>query len=119
MNHFEIRGVSNDWFKSYLPNRNQYVSINGFHSSLITINCGVPQGPVLGPLLFLLYINDLNEAIKFCKVHPFADETNLLCLSNSIKKQNKLVNADLKHLVNWLNANKISLNVKKNQNGNL
>ena len=62
-----------------------------------------------------LYINDLNQAIKFCKVHHFADDTNLLCLCNSIKKLNKLVNADLKHLVNWLNANKISLNVKKTE----
>ena len=57
-------------------------------------------------------LNDLNQALKFCRVHHFADDTNLLCLSNSIKKLNKL-NADLKHLANWLNANKISLNVKK------
>ena len=113
LNHYGIRGVSNDWFKSYLSNRNQYVPINGFDSGLTSISCGVPQGSVLGPLLFLLYINDLNQAIKFCKVHHFADDTNLLCLSNSIKKLNKLVNTDLKHLVNWLNANKISLNVKK------
>ena len=115
LNHYGIRGVSNDWFKSYLPNRNQYVSIHGYESGLAAINCGVPQGSVLGPLLFLLYINDLNQAIKFCKVHHFADDTNLLCLSNSIKKLSKLVNADLKHLLNWLNANKISLNVKKTE----
>ena len=83
-------------------------------SGLAARNCGVPQGSVLGPLLFLLYTNDLNQAIKSCKVHHFADDTNLLFLSNSIKKLNKQVNADLKHLVNWLNANKISLNVKKN-----
>ena len=82
-------------------------------SGLAAINCGVPQGSVLGPLLFLLYINDLNQAIKFCKVNLFADDTNLLCLGHSIKKLNKLVIADLKHLVNWLSANKISLNVKK------
>ena len=75
--------------------------------TLAALNCGVPQGSVLGPMLFLLCINELNQAIKFCKVHHFADDTNLLCLSNSIKKLNKLVNADLKHLVNWLNANKI------------
>ena len=115
LNHYGIRGVSNDWFKSYLSNRNQYVSINGFDSGLAAINCGVPQGSVLGPLLFLLFINDLNHTIKFCKVHHFADDTNLLYMSNSIKKLNKLVNADLKHLVHWLNANKISLNVKKTE----
>ena len=115
LNHYGICGVSNDWFKSYLSNRNQYVSINGYEPSLAVINCGVPQGSVLGPLLFLLYINDLNQAIKFCKVYHFADDTNLLCHSNSIKKLNKLVNADLKHLVNWLNENKISLNVKKTE----
>ena len=115
LNHYGICGVTNDWFKSYLSNRNQYVSINGFDSGLTSINCGIPQGSVLGPLLFLLYINDLSQAIKFCKDHHFADDTNLLCLSNSIKKLNKLVNTDLKHLVNWLNANKISLNVKKTE----
>ena len=100
LTYYGIRGVTNDWFKSYLSNRNQYVSINGFDSGLTSINCGVSQGSVLGPLLFLLYINDLNQTIKFCKVHHFADDTNLLCLSNSIKKLNKLVNTDLKHLVN-------------------
>ena len=115
LNHYAIRVVLSNLFKSYLSNRNQYVSINEYESSFAVINCGVPHGSVLGPLLFLLYINDLNQAIKFCKVHHFADDTNLLCHSNSIKKLNKLVNTDLKHLVNWLNANKISLNVKKTE----
>ena len=113
LSHYGIRGVSNDWFKSYLPNRNQYVSINGFDSGITTINYGVPQGSVLGPLLFLSYINDLNQAMKLFKVYHFPDDTNVLYLSNSIKKLNKLNNADLKHLVNWLNANKILLNIKK------
>ena len=63
----------------------------------------------------MLYINDLNQAIEFCKVHHFAKDTNLQCLSNSIKKLNNLVNADLKCLVSWLNANKISLNIKKTE----
>ena len=88
------------------------VYINGYESGLAALNCGVPQGSVLGPLLFLLYTRDLNQAIKLCKVHHFAGDTNLLCLSNPIKKLNKLVNGDLKHLANWLNANKSSLSVK-------
>ena len=66
----------------------------------------------------LVYINNLNQEMKSCKVHLFADDTDLLCLSNSINQLNKLVNANLKHLFNWLNANKISLNVKKKK-GNL
>ena len=98
----------------YLSNQNQYVSINEYESGLAALSCGFLQGSVLGPFLFLLYINDPNQGIKFCKGHHFANDTNLLCLSNSTKKLNKLVNADIKHLFNWLNANKISLNVKKN-----
>ena len=96
-----------------MSDRNQYLSINGYKSDLAVLNCGVPQGSLLGPLLVLLYINEPNQAIKLCKAHHFADDTNLLCLSNSIKKLNKLVYADLKHLVNWLNTDKISLNVRK------
>ena len=82
MDHYGIHGfsVSNDWYKSNLSNCNQFVFINGYDSGLALINCGVPQGSVLGPFLLLLYINDLHQAIKFCKVRHFADDTNLLCL---------------------------------------
>ena len=96
LDYYSIQGISNNWVKSYLSNREQFVSINGYDSELAEINCGVPQGSVLGPLLFLLYINDLNQAIKFCKVHHFADDTNLLYLGKSIKKY---VNIDLKSLL--------------------
>ena len=80
--------------------KSRYISINGYESGLAVINCGVPQGSVLGPILFLLYQATSNNQARFCKVHHFADDTNLVCLINSIKKLNKLANAYLKHLVN-------------------
>ena len=115
LDYYGICGISKNWFKFYLSNRKQFVSINGYDSGLPEINCGVPQGSVIGPLLFLLYIKDLNQAIKFCKVHHFVDDTDLLYSGKSIKKLNKLVNFDLKNLLYWLNANKISLNIKKTE----
>ena len=80
LNHYGTRGVSNDWFKSFLSNRNQYVSINGCDSDVAAINYGATQGSVLGPLLPLLHTNDLYQATNICKVHHFADDTNSFCL---------------------------------------
>ena len=79
-------------------NRSQFVSISGFDSMLNSIIHGVPQGSVLGPLLFLLYINDLHDAIKYCMVHHFADDTNLLLFDSSLKSLQKKINIDLKIL---------------------
>ena len=82
LKHYGIRGVAYSWFESYSKDRKQYVSINGYNSKHLSISLGVPQGSVL----FLIYINDLNTAIKHCKVHCFADDTNLLHVNESIKK---------------------------------
>ena len=78
LNYYGIRGVAYDWFRSYLTNRKQYVAINGFDSNSVTMKLGVPRGSVLGTLLFLIYINDLHTAIKYCNIRHFADDTNLL-----------------------------------------
>ena len=115
LDHYGIRGCINDWFKSYLNERKQFVSIDGFNSSETIIEHGVPQGSVLGPLLFLLYINDLHWAIKNCRTYHFADDTNLLGIGKSLKKVQKQINIDLKLLVSWLLANKISLNKTKTE----
>ena len=72
LEQYGVRGLTNNWFKSYLNERKQHVSINGYNSSFFSIAYGVPQGSVFGRLLFLLYINDLHRAIKFCKVHHLA-----------------------------------------------
>ena len=87
--HYGIKGKANEWFCSYLSNRSQFVSINGFDSEPKTVGIGVLQGSVLGPLLFLIYINDLHKAIKFSKVHHFADYTNLFMKGESLKKLKK------------------------------
>ena len=115
LDHYGIRGCINEWFKSYLKDRKQFVSIDGFNSSEAILKHGVPQGSVLGPLLFLIYINDLNQAIKNCLTYHFADDTNLLRIGKSAKKIQKQINIDLKHLVSWLLANKISLNKTKTE----
>ena len=99
LNHCGIRGIANDWFKSFLVNRTQYTNINGSNSNPEKVLYGVSQGSVLGPLLFIIFINDLNVSIKSSKVHHFADDTNLLLISKSLKQINKLINHDLALLV--------------------
>ena len=113
--YYGIRGVANNWFKSYLTNRKQYVSINGYKSDTMVIKHGVPQGSVLGPLLFLVYINDLHKAIHYSKTYHFADDTHLLNINMSAKRIQKQMNIDLKCLFQWLLANKISLNCSKTE----
>ena len=84
LEHYGIRGTALMWFESYLKNRTQYVELNGFRSSCLPLKTGVPQGSILGPLLFLLYINDLPSASKL-KCVIFADDTNLLIEGNDLE----------------------------------
>ena len=78
LEHYGVRGHAVKWFSSYLAERKQYTSVNNMNSQIDDISYGVPQGSVLGPLLFLIYINDLNNAIKFSYIRQFADDTNIL-----------------------------------------
>ena len=115
LEHYGFRGRVNDWFRSYLTDRKQKVVINGFESSSKSLLHGVPQGSVLGPILFLIYINDLHHCIKYCTTYHFADDTNLLNVCKDYKTLQKQVNYDLFNLHKWLIANKISLNEGKTE----
>ena len=116
LEHYGIRGVPLKWFKTFLTQRHQYVSIKNSISETLTNKHGVPQGSVLGLLLFLIYINDLHQVTKHAEIH-FVDDTNLLYSSKSLKDINQKINFELKNIVHWLRANKISLNTNQ-ENGN-
>ena len=104
-----IRGTALSLFRSYLMDRQQFVSLGGVNSAGMVIRLGVPQGSVLGSLFCSIYINDLFNPILFSDVHHFADDTNLINISGSLKQLAKQMNLNLTFLNHWLNANRISL----------
>ena len=113
LEHYGIRDISLNWFKSYLSDRKQFVHINGQNSSLCDIVCGVPQGSVLGPLLFLLYVNDLPNISKKLNFFLFADDTNIYLDSFNLYSLQTTVNKELSKLYDWLCINRLSLNISK------
>ena len=96
-----------------MTNRKQYVSYNEISSKFKAVSCGVPQGSILGPLLFLLYINDIVTCSKYLYFILFADDTNLLCWHEDIQTLLKIINQELSILADWFKANRLSLNIKK------
>ena len=112
LEHYGIRDSALRWFASYLNKRKQFVSINGVNSELRELSCGVPQGSILGPLLFLIYINDLPNISNKLDIFLFADDTNIYYENESFKELEKIVNKELKNLYLWLSINRLALNIE-------
>ena len=105
--------MAHNWISSYLSNRSQFVCYNEVHSDLLNISCGVPQGSILGPKLFILYINDLCNISRLVKYILFADDANLFCADKNINQLVTTVSTVLDKLCIWFAVNKLSLNVSK------
>ena len=112
LDHYGIRGKAKDWFRSYLDGREQYVDWNGSKSDKLPILTGVPQGSILGPLLFLIYINDLPAAAEL-KCVLFADDSNLLIRGNDLTVIKNKLNKELVNVNDYFKCNKLKLNTQK------
>ena len=113
LSHYGIRGRALEWFKDYLADRKSFVSIHGHDSHLKSISCGVPQGSLLGPLLFILYINDLQKSSDLLSFICFADDSNLFLSHRDPNTLITKMNRELKLVQSWIHANKLSLNIEK------
>ena len=113
LNHCDIREISNDWIKNCLKGRHQFVVNDKTSSVTNTIHCGVPQGSILGPLLFLLYINGLPKCSSSLDFILFADDTNNICSNDDPDTLETVLNKNLHIISNWFKLNKLSLNVTK------
>ena len=111
--HYGFRGISHAWFSDYLSNRSQYVNYNNTISSYEKVTCGVPQGSILGPLLFILYMNDICNTSKLLSFILFADDTTVFLSDTDINVLYETMNRELKEVCNWFKCNKLSLNASK------
>ena len=115
LEYYGVRGVTKYWFCSFLKNRKQFPSIDGFVSNTKHISTGVPQGSALAPLLFLIYIDDLNTCVKYSKTYHHADHTNIFYSNKSLEVLVKNISHDLKSLTGWLKGRKLCFNIKKTE----
>ena len=115
LSYFGADQATAKWFQSYLSNRTQRCNVNGNLSTASTVTCGVPQGSILGPLLFLMYINDLPNCLRVAAPRMFADDTSITLSAKTVADLKPAVTSELNNLTCWLRANKLSLNVAKTE----
>ncbi len=113
LKHYGLRGITSDWVTSYLSERSQIVSFKGTLSSCMNVKCGVPQGSILGPLFFIIYINDCVNVSNVLNFVKFADDTNVFCSGTNAHDLSNTLNLELEKLSDWFRANKLSLNIEK------
>ena len=113
LKHYGVRGIALSWIKSYFSDQQQFVQLNNARSVLRPITCGVPQGSILGPLLFLIYINDICNVSVIAKLILFADDTNLFFSHPNPAYLVHEINQELNKFSFWFRANKLSLNLDK------
>jgi exonuclease III len=113
LENYGIRGIALNWVKSYLSNREQFVTVSGKDSAKSEMAYGVPQGSILGPLLFIIYINDIPEISKLAKFILYADDANIIVTGNTITEVNEKILALANTLLEWVDSNGLALNLKK------
>ena len=111
---YGVRGKPGEWIESYLTSRKQFCSINGLHSKARKVTCGIPQGSCLGPLLFIIYLNDLEECLQSSRASIYADDTSLTIASSDPAKLVDDAHHELLNISEWMRVNKLSPNPKKN-----
>ena len=110
---YGIRDIENQWFRSYLKKGKQKVFVNGVESDFLEVNSGVPQGSILGPFLFLIYINDFEKATNYFSLRLFADDTSLTATGKDLDVLLQRINSELPAIHEWLCSNRLTLNLSK------
>ena len=113
LQHYGVRGKALDWFASYLNNRQQFVSVNGKDSKTCRLDFGVPQGSILGPLLFVIYINDIPAVSSLAKFILYADDANIILTADSMNEIEEKLCELINVLLEWVDSNGLLLNLKK------
>ena len=112
--HYGVRGIPFSWFKSYLTDRTQQTEVHGTkYTNINKLTSSVPQGSILGPILFIIYVNDFPKCLRYSSCLAFADDTTILISGKNKKNLYDNANEELNNIDNWLVTNKLSLNIDK------